>query len=42
MGASSISLPRKLKFHDDADRLDQVLGNLVSNALRHTAAGRSI
>ncbi len=34
--------PGPLKITGDAGRLDQVLGNLVSNALRHTPPGGSI
>ncbi len=30
---------RSLTVNGDADRLDQVLGNLIANALRHTSAG---
>lgn len=34
--------PAALTVHGDAGRLDQVLGNLVANALRHTPAGGQI
>jgi two-component system OmpR family sensor kinase/two-component system sensor histidine kinase BaeS len=34
--------PSALRVTADVGRLDQVLGNLVSNALRHTSAGRSV
>jgi signal transduction histidine kinase len=40
-----VSLPdggRDLTVTGDAGRLDQVLGNLVANAIRHTAAGGAI
>ena len=34
--------PEAMTITADAGRLDQVLGNLVANALRHTASGGSI
>ncbi len=34
--------PAPLVVVGDADRLDQVLGNLIANALRHTPAGGSV
>ena len=34
--------PDPLLISGDADRLDQVLGNLIANALRHTPAGGSV
>ena len=41
LGLGAVDGP-PLVVHGDADRLDQVLGNLISNALRHTPAGGSV
>lgn len=41
LGLGAVDDP-PLQVNGDADRLDQVLGNLISNALRHTPAGGSV
>ena len=38
----NVDLPAGFSIEADADRLDQVLSNLVANALRHTPAGGTI
>jgi signal transduction histidine kinase len=40
--AFSYSGPPSVPFYADAIAIEQVLGNLVSNALRHTPAGESV
>ena len=38
----SLDVPPDFSIEADADRLDQVLSNLVGNALRHTSAGGAV
>ena len=38
----TVGLPEDLTILGDAERLDQVLSNLMGNALRHTPAGGSV
>ena len=37
-----VALPHSVTIHADPDRLAQVLGNLLSNALRHTSPGGTV
>ena len=37
-----VALPHSMTIHADPDRLAQVLGNLLSNALRHTSFGGTV
>ncbi len=40
--AFSAESPAALPVHADAPAIEQILGNLISNALRHTPAGESV